>query len=609
MNLHFSCSTDVSPASMCDDPVIQSAIKKWCNNVMKKNKSRSFKKFNETGIQLNLKIQQGYNAFLHATDVEVCMGRTSIGRKIKVSPFYMCKVWSEEVENEVNVWALKDINRVIEMKSYFYFHKFKFDMNEKTYYDWVSTMNQHGNGFSSYHLPSFEEIKIGLGVDYAFRSNPKRIKLVDERERVCISNVLYNNIGMTSGFVGDKTVYDTRKTTPSSRHCCSSRPVILKFSTVPAFEEKLEESKRNYLKRKELLKNKFVDVVFIPSLSSTSVFVEELSKKERSISESSEEIEEEKKCCHEDLKFGMRDQQMIHHSMCEMMELDLYDSEATLRDAERLWFINKFPELSMEYTWLDAKVRRSMTDFYNFDSCRWCEEEYTVLNYMKMRSNAYKFHRHSEVSQKIVDLMSRFCSYYCFNSMVLGEASYFRDQELRLTNLERTFCAFCNKSTFSYNEKENTWRKVEFFAHKGGSEILAFCSDECFIYFDRRHNDRKILTKLSGQCIAFFSFFTCLHCSKILLPSEKVIHFRNFPRIPWAFCCYDDDCVSSVLKISIPTNPLFDNYFMSPSVPVPFDRIDGLEPHEPQVQATLRALKVKEMSSCSGGRFILTILE
>lgn len=595
-------------ASLCGDVIVKSAFKKWCNSVMNKNKLRSLRNVDSALVSVNLKIQQGFRALLHATDIEVCMGRNSIGRKIKVSPFYMRKVWTEDVENEVNVWFLKDLTRVVEMKSYFFQRKFKFDMNQKSYYDWVFLMNEKGNSFSSQHLPTFDEIKAGMGVDYAFRSNPKRIKLVDERERVCVSHILYNNIGMTSGFVGNNIIYDSRKSTPSSRHCCSSRPVVLKFSTVPTFEEKLEESKRNYLKRKEIEKNKYFELVH-HSLSSTTIFIEELSKKERSISESSEEIEEEKKCCHEDLKFGMRDQQMIHHSFCEMMNTDVYDSETTLRDAERLWFINKIPELSLEHTWLDAKVRRSMTDFYNFDCCRWCEEEYTILNYMKMRSNAYKFNRHSEVSQKIVDLMSRFCSYYCFNSMVLGEAAYFRDQDLRLTNLERTFCAFCNKSTFSYQEIDNSWRKVEFYAHRGESEILAFCSDECFIYFDRRHTDRKILTKVGGQTIANFSFFTCFSCSKILLPSEKVVHFRNFPRIAWAFCCYDDDCISHVLKVSIPTNPLSDICFLSPSVPIPFDRIDGLESHDPQVHATLRALKVSEMSSCSGGRFILTILE
>lgn len=594
-------------SSMCDDAVVQSALKKWCNSVMKKTKRSSF------GVPhrgMNLLQHEGYRALLHAMDVEVCMGRTSISRKTKVSLRYIRSVWTEEMEKEVNVWALKDINRVVEMKAYFYERKYKFDMYQMSYFDWVLKMGDSNAPFHGKYLPTYEEMKSGLGVDYAFKPNPKRIKMVDERQRICLSNMLYNDLGMTSGFVPVVPVYN-HKTVPSTRSCCSSRPVVVKYSAVPDFDEKLEESKRQYLKRKEIQHEQYLKehVSKVRSISSSSYFIEELSKKERSMSDSSEDIEEEKKCCHEDLKFGMRDQQMIHHSFCEEFNNDEYDSEATLKDAERLWFISNIPELEVEHKWLDAKVRRSMTDFYSFDYCECCTESYVILNYMKMRSHAYKFFHYADVPKKIVDIMGRFCSYTCFYTFVLSQAAYERDQYLSLTHLERTFCAFCNKSTYSYSECGNTWRKVQFFGHNGESEILAFCSDDCFIYFDRRHNDRKLLAKLGGQTVATFSFFTCFSCSKILLPSETIVHFRNFPRIAWAFCCYEENCIANTLKVSIPTNPLHDNYFMSSSVPVPFDRIDGLESHDPQVYVTLRALKVKEMSSCSGGRFILTILE
>lgn len=611
---------------MCEDVVVNSAFKGWANSVLGKPKgaSRSLKGINNAQVEKALHIHKGYASFLHAIQLEVCGGRNSTAKKCKVTPWYVHNVWSTFDERMVNVWAIRDINRVIEMKKYFVDHGIKFYLNGKSYYEWVLMLNECGHSFPMFdtvhtlhHVPTFEDVSVGMGVDYAFRVNPKRIKMVDERKRVCLENIAFNQLGMTSGFIGGdkrKMKYDSRSTVPSSRFNCTSRPIVIKYSTVPTFEDKLEKSKRSYLKRKS-------DQYERETLADTpvvTVFGASLCVKERSLSESSDSLNGERQGCHHDLKMGMNDEKFIHSFMCpEFKEEDrdrIFDSDttATLKDAERLWFINKIPELSFEYSFLDAKVRRSMTDWYSFDCCKWCEEEYTVLNYMKMRSHSVKFGHFANVGKKSVDMMGMYCSYTCYNSMVIELDKYNREQDLVFTKFDRVMCTICSKSTYSYCEPGNTWRTVNYrecFGNANESEILPICSDDCYLLFMWKNEQRKVLSRSGEQTIANFSFYTCFSCSKILLPNQKVVHFRNFPRVCWAFCCYDGKCVEKVLKTACPMNPIDDMYFLAPSIPVPFDRVDGKETCHPIVQATFKSLNVKEMSSASGGRFILTILE
>lgn len=616
---------------MCEDMVVNSAFKGWANSVLGKPKgaSRSLKQINNATIDKMLHIHKGYASFQHAIQVEVSGGRNSTAKKCKATPWYINKVWSTFDEKMVNVWAIRDLNRVIEMKKYFLDHDIKFYLNGKSYYEWVVMLNECGHSFPMFdtthtlhHVPTLDDVSAGvgvgcgMGVDYAYRVNPKRIKMVDERKRVCLENIAFNQLEMTSGFVGGdkrKMRYDSNSTTPSTRFNCTSRPIVVKYASVPAFEDKLEQSKKAYLKRKA---NKMEQECRVESDMRTSFGVS-MAVRERSISESSDEFLVERKCCSHDLSRGMNDERMIHSFMCtEFSEVDrdrMFDSttEATLKDAERLWFINKIPELSFEYAWLDAKVRRGMTDWYSFGCCQWCREEYTILNFMKMQSHVRKFEHYGDVNGKSVDMMKSYCSYSCYNNTVIEWDKYNRDQDLCLTKFDRVRCTVCCKSTYSYCEPDNTWRTVNYRDCFNSCEIefLPICSDECYLLFIWKSDQRKILAKSGEQTIANFTFYTCFSCSKLLLPNQKVVHFRNFPRVCWAFCCYDEKCVEKVLRVVCPMNPVDDYYFKMPSVPVPFDRVDGKETCHPVVQATLRELNVKEMSSASGGRFILTILE
>lgn len=569
------------------DEVVNESLSKWTESWLPKAKKR---RTTEYLLDLMKKKQSGYRAMQHAISVNKISGRMSIARKHKLEKKKSFKLMFNV--DDVNVYALKDINRSIQLKVYYVNFVEKFSKKYFTFYDWSREVLHCGGTLNAI-------IGDGVGVDYNVKINPLRAKFVDNRVIFCdkARAEVVNRGHFASGFVPYNIKYDSR-TCPSTRFFCSARPIVMKYSTVPDSEEKLNNSMFGYKLRKEVSTEE--DFEF------ESEFVEGLKKKIRSVSEASERDEENKRCCQHDLHSSFLDDKMIHHSFCSEFNIDEDDIHI---ESMRLWFISNLTNFEEECAWLDAKLRRSLCDIYHFESCSWCEKSYEVLNYLLLRSSCRK-DKDCRVPLNIVNMMSKFCSYSCFNSVVSSDCAYNIDQDLRLVNLYRSICFVCQKSTYNFCDPGNTWRAFHFRLGFGVSDFdfVPICSDDCSFYLENKISEFKSY-KVSSTVQAIFGFYTCFCCSRILLASDTVVHFRNFPRLPWAYCCYNPSCISKTLSFSCPGDPLRDHYFLAPSVPFPFDRVDGLEPHQDVVEATLRAFNVKHMSSCSGGRFILTILE
>lgn len=583
-----------------DDPNVSDAFALWFAKV-----SRGM----TTSKKMDMR--KGYAAMLDSIIVENIDSRAAAFRKAKIPPKYFRSLQHEFGhsirDNEFNIFFLRDLTRCINQKAEFYNYAVVLLSNEKPVPEYYDVMRIYKMGY-----PSTQEDFASLSTmssststvhvsDYAYVMEPKRIKMFDSRNFVS-RDYLWSNLEMTSGYVPPSSSIDYSKLKGNMYvKEIGPRPIVMKFSTVPDPDLRLMKSERAYEKRvKERNEygdgGKGVDGIFHVR------FYDEVVKRERSLSESSEEEERNKKICLGSCRpSAMRDEKFIHTIHCPDSCFDL----TPLEKCERLWFINKLKgaDFKNEFDWLDAEVRRFMSDEYHFESCLNCGEAYSVLNFMKMSYSG-------STPAGIIDKMLKFCSYTCFSECVAYHSQAVAYDDLRNTTFDRMQCSACSKITYSFCEPGNSWRCLDYFYGKvntGQSERLPVCSDECFIYLTNKiHEKNEYKRSFTNLCI--FSFYTCVACSKTLLPTKKMCHFRNFPRLPWAFCCYDASCISVALYMSMPMDPRKDHYFLAPSIPIPFDRL-GKNRGDEHHADVLRAFNVKLISSGSGGRFILSILE
>jgi hypothetical protein len=298
---------------------------------------------------------------------------------------------------------------------------------------------------------------------------------------------------------------------------------------------------------------------------------------------------------------------MIHTGFC----CDEYQAEDILLSSERLWFIKNIEGMDEEYRWVDARVRRNVTDMYHFECCNWCGESYTILNYMKLRSARSKGRKGDTIPSRILDWMRYFCSYSCFDKMIVDFMRYEDHKSLIETKFEKMICCACEKVTYNFSDPDNTWRYMDY--HMPGNtnlfltqntDMMPVCSNDCFIYLKHKIEEKRNM-RLGATTLSIFSFYTCFYCSKLLFPSSKICCYRSFPRLPAAFSCYSSDCIAGVLTASLPMDPLVDPHFMISSIAPPYDvSIEG--------SAALHNLKLSNLfkvSSGNGGRFTLSILE
>lgn len=566
-------------ATDCTDETINDAFHLWFAKLSKQT----------WNIHSRTDIRKGYAAMLDSIIVENVERRAALFRKCKVPPKYFRDTFvSKEGIEDMNFFFVRDLSRLVQLKSDFYTKVVNVHHNmdredelKITFYDWVKLGRDCGDS-TDFSM-----------ADYAYRTNPKRIIGVDKRQPLT-SDFLWQSLEMTSGYV--PPIIDYSKIKGDDSVSGLPRPIRMKFSPTPDLDLVLERSKSMYEARQR--EKEETDSFIEEDYGNGIGFYGELRKRSRTDSTSSEGEEISKKMCLGSTTSVFRDERMIHTELCP----DECTRFTDLEKCERLWFINnlKGAEFKNEFDWLDAEVRRFMSDEYHFEMCTWCGDPYSVLNFMRM---AYS----GSTPKGIIDKMLKFCSFHCFSERVAYQMQVGRYADLRDTEFDRVHCSACNTSTYEFTQPGNSWRCLDYFYgrqyHTGHSERLPVCSDECFIYLSNKINEKNHY-KRSLFNRYLFACNTCLSCSKMLIPSEKICHLRNFPRLGWAFCCFNSSCIFKSLYLSMPLDPLKDSYFMSSSVPVPFDRL------VPDRQAeVLKSFNVKMLSSASGGRFILTILE
>ncbi len=550
-------------ASSCEDQVIIKGLKKWC--ILALSNQSAYKK------------HASYVTLLDSIIVEDIDHSFSQFSKSKLTPRYLRKMTDQGKADCVKINPVMIKLVFVAQVNKIEFIRYK-DANPSSAMDYFSWSYHHAHRVNDFITH----------IDYVWHPLSHKYLLMDKRSRVPASDALNSYLAMTSGYVPPTPIY-SEKTTPCGRYFHTSRPIIRYHSQVPALEERLSASNRAYEERKRLQSN--ADSIDNISFSSFVIM------RERSRSMDEDVMRERKVQCRKDISDpnSSRDEKMIHTGFC----CDEYQNEDINRSSERLWFINKMDGMEEEHSWLDAKVRREMSDIYHFDSCCWCGEGYEVMNYMKLRSARSKVRIEDTIPSRVLDWMRHYCSYTCFDKMVVDFMKYEQQKSLIETEFNKVICTGCSNVTYDFTNLDNTWRYADF----GSMDRLPICGDDCFIYLKSRIEEKRNL-KMSATNLAIFSFHTCFSCSKLLLPSSKICKYRSFPRMPTAFSCYSSDCIAGVLHASMPSDPLLDRHFLAPSLEPPFDVLMSVEG-----SSILHRLNAKRVSSGSGGRFTLSILE
>lgn len=561
-------------ASSTSDEIIIKGLKKWSSFIFPK--SSIFKK------------HASYVATLDSIVVENVEPSFSQFKKSKLAPKHLRRMM-DDIKNDMLHFDPLMLKHILLAQV----NKIEFVRHHMTIrypmYDFFSWLRERG-----IQIEDFE-----MSLDYDWHPSSRRFLLRDKRSRVPAVDALNSFMSMTSGYVPPNPIYSSTST-PCGRYYHSSRPILLTYSQVPTFEEKLAASRRAYEDRKKLQRNEH-------SFDNTS-FASFIEVRTRSKSEEDIHMHECKLQCCSDMSSltATRDEKMIHTGFCS----DHYQDEDILLSSERLWFINNVEGMHDEYRWLDAKVRQNMTDVYHFECCSWCGEPYNILNFMKLRSARSRGRKEDTIPSRVLDWMRYFCSYTCLDKMVIDFMRYESQKDLTQTRFDKVVCTACEKVTYNFTDPENTWKYMDYRSPSNMNlfltqelDMMPVCSDDCFIYLKHKIKEKRKL-RFCSTILAIFSFYTCFTCSKILLPSTKICCYRSFPRLPAAFSCYSSDCIAGVLRASMPIDPLTDPHFMASSLAPPFDILPSVEG-----SSMLHKLNLYKVSSGNGGRFTLSILE
>lgn len=504
-------------------------------------------------------------------------------------PFKRSRIMANHaVENDM---AIRDICISIALKRAFIDYADRMSYDPHNFYYWLM----------SYGIPK-SEFDV-LVYDYTISADYKtvsknRIVFTDKRGILNSNDVIYCKLAMTSGFVPAKCV--TRCSVGDKKSTFGfPKPIMNMFATVPSDETKLWTSQNKYsMKKCSAPSESFSDIV-------DRCYVNKVMRRVNCMSEMT------------DTEF--LDLKMVHTDECYGEKY-----KHVRKSYHRLWFINKIPTLSQEYDRLFAKWQRRAEDV-SFFICKHCDDTFPIHNYHSI----YCW----DQDLKMQDKMVSFCSYYCYNAFISSKQKYERVEEIRLgINLCRMFCPACQASCYLPHESSkpadamgrffDSWRWVKVFDNCFNFESLV-CSDDCEVFLRRRIADRQQFTMGRNNLVKamvtcdnnvivrdttpslsspMFRFYTCFNCCRILHPGlKKICHFKNFPRIAWAYTCYDAECVFRFLMSSMPIRLFHDElFFSSASTPAP-SSLPSAESSCLDCQNTV--------SSGSGHRFTLTIFE
>lgn len=555
------------------DPLLVEAITVWTQSP--KRRSASANNFNTHG-EATLLMNNIMQETLSSNSMHKCR-----------VPFKRSRVNFKDYDIE-NDMALRNICFSLALKRSFLDTDHMWKATPCEFYRWLRA---YGVGHKDYE---FLLRDYTLSVDYKFVS-PLKIEFVDKRNIVNANDIIYSCIQMTSGYVSDAC----RKLADRRTTFGFPKPIMNLFASIPSDEVKLWQSKNNYSMRKKdcacLSFSESVDRCY-------------MSKVLRKVH-----------CLVEVKDPTFLDTQMLHLDEC----YDDSEGDKRLRKSYcRLWFLRKVPELIKEHERLDAKWRRRSKS-HDFFICKQCEDAYVLFDW----DNVDIWDQDTKLARK----MNAFCSYYCYNEYILALQMKQRKEEVQQYTMSRTFCPACQKSCYIPIEDmlENDpmarfvdgWRMVNI--HDGHFNYKrAVCSDECHLYVKKkigekqsyvmaRNNLVKAMVTANGEIIVrdtsptivgtLFRFYTCFNCCRILHPGlGKICHFRNFPRIPWAYTCYDKACISRLLHVAFPVCLFEDSQFFATGHSSPA----GVEPC-----LSMWDTFQKQISSANGRRFTLTIFE
>lgn len=481
-----------------------------------------------------------------------------------------------EVENDM---AMHDICVSVALKKAFIDMDLKRHVEGNEFYRWLRSYGRQPEDYK------FVLRDYTISADYTFVT-PQRILFRDKRSIVCANDIIYSALQMTSGHVPDAG----RRPILLKKHTFGfPKPIVNLFSSTQDDELTILKSKNQYELRK--VEPSIVDII-------DSVSTQKLMRKIN--------------CTMEISVPSYLDLQMMHSDDC------YGETNKHIRKCyHRLWFLNKVPTLKIEYDRLYAKWQRRSND-PSFFICKHCDDCYVIYNWKDVDE--------WDSSIGLARKMSSFCSYYCFNEFCLMKERKERFQEIRMSNMVRVFCPACEASCYMSVEEHansdpmsrflNSWRMLK--VHDGHFSYERYvCSDDCQLYLRKKLSDKqsyimarnnlvKAMVTANNDLIVrdtcptisgtMFRFYTCFHCCKILHPGlGKICHFRNFPRLGWAYTCYNKECVLRFLHASLPVRLFEDSLFFASG--------DGSE------AISLGIPSQKQMSSFNGRRFTLTIFE
>ena len=560
------------------DPIFLKGLAKWC-------KQRGFDAMQSHSDAAIVRDSMGEERISHLTAV-----KSKSFKRSRITP----QDW--EVDNDM---AIRDICISMALRRvYIRYHMWDSSVSDsEDFYAWLMLFDRDSHQFE--YIIAGERIL----ADYRIKS-PAETVFCDRRNILNSVDVVCNPMQMTSGYV--PPYVDYRSLRGKNITFGFPKPIFTSFSTVPADEATLRKSEHWYRIRKE-----------VPHIYSIASMVDQCYaiKFMRNLN-----------CSHEIERGEDADLLMCHLKECYQLREDYV---SICKSYTRMWFLNKVPEFNLEYNAMFAKWQRKGGDVAFF-ICKECDESYVMHDY----KNVEKWD-----TLHLRKKMESFCSFHCFNQCCMKRVKSELKAELAMLTDSRVFCSACQNSCFIPPPYTNdvmdryfdSWRHVNFGMGAGGKGVSSFylmawaCSDECQLFMRKKLGDKnqfilarnsmvKAALSTSGKLMVrdtcgslsgpLFRFYTCFSCTKVLHPGVgKICHFRNFPRLQWAYTCHDADCIAELLHTALPVRALFGSLVLEsaaaspPTHPSPLDRIEDAFAAQ------------KHMSSESGRRFTLSIFE